>query len=1083
MSVGKTRTRLVSTLIIAFCMFFSCVAGVLVLALPIRASSDSVYSLVGRSTDDWEEISGSLNKSLVSGGITAAFQAAYGSGIKLNTPLKGLKEISFNLRFPENKLLADEWFCVTLGTGDYTFDHSNASGRGASFLIYKKADNAIQVANESVWKEFFFLEDNEITIKPGSTGWELHLKNKNVNGKIGEVPFDKAPAELFDDNSAFLRIYAYKGDAGEVKIRVTDVMAKVKAEGTQHQVFLKNTAGFSPIGDSEFDIEETDKGIKVSGTSVYGKGIASDKVFNTANEVSFRLKFINELPENGTLAIALGNENYQLAPDNNSQNGLVFLLEKKVEGVIQCNTNGSGSWLEFPKDEFNYLTIKKSESGWDLYLSNSVKNSPEKIGTVPFTAVPSNVFANDMAKLYFYTVANPASAVSEFVVEYMGHTVTTASENPGLPAGNVLDAYDLATYIRPYWTGNTVYHESALPMRDKDGTIKPIQLLYDATEIIQVCSSDLATVYQQGTDWVLDDGKLIIPEGSSIPVMSYSEYFPDSAGSSSFETLDGRYIYFSEGSVFHSKQIAITYKHNQSWNWSTPAYKGNLLQGTVNKLNNKQPLKVLFYGDSIATGVNSSGVTGAAPYAPSWTEMFVEALKARFGYSDITVVNTAVGGTTSAWGVENAQERVAAHQADLVVINFGMNDGNGNSISAQQLQNNLSQIISIAKSAKSTTEFILISPMLPNPLVKMTSGNQAEFEAAMLKLESQGVAVAPITTMFRYLMSRKEYADMTGNNVNHPNDFVARLYAQTLYATVVDTGPAKVYPEKTFVLPTNDSYWVAGDNAEVNNGTVTLGTSANAYYTGSLLKDRIAQFEAEADIPDNTWVGFLLKQSNPGLAPWDQSQAYLLIVRNNGAVELLKRKNGALNTIASGDASGFVSAGKLDRAVIRFGAVQEGDSQRIIFDINGTNIINYFDADSPILDHGYTGVMTLETASLKIYLGPNGSDSDDSSDQGRYGAGKGYLGGEINPEYLIDWPEVSDFEYTGKIDPETEKEPTKPTENGGGPSKPGKSPATGDTQRMFASLLFMISAICLVVLVLINKSQLSNLLRGKGAKS
>mgnify|MGYP000203112808 FL=1 len=109
--------------------------------------------------------------------------------------------------------------------------------------------------------------------------------------------------------------------------------------------------------------------------------------------------------------------------------------------------------------------------------------------------------------------------------------------------------------------------------------------------------------------------------------------------------------------------------------------------------------------------------------------------------------------------------------------------------------------------------------MLPNPLVKMTSGNQAEFEAAMLKLESQGVAVAPITTMFRYLMSRKEYADMTGNNVNHPNDFVARLYAQTLYATVVDTGPAKVYPEKTFVLPTNDSYWVAGDNAEVNNGT------------------------------------------------------------------------------------------------------------------------------------------------------------------------------------------------------------------------------------------------------------------------
>ena len=30
----------------------------------------------------------------------------------------------------------------------------------------------------------------------------------------------------------------------------------------------------------------------------------------------------------------------------------------------------------------------------------------------------------------------------------------------------------------------------------------------------------------------------------------------------------------------------------------------------------------------------------------------------------------------------------------------------------------------------------------------------------------------------------KRYRDVTGNNINHPNDFVVRLYAQVLLKTV-----------------------------------------------------------------------------------------------------------------------------------------------------------------------------------------------------------------------------------------------------------------------------------------------------------
>ena len=63
--------------------------------------------------------------------------------------------------------------------------------------------------------------------------------------------------------------------------------------------------------------------------------------------------------------------------------------------------------------------------------------------------------------------------------------------------------------------------------------------------------------------------------------------------------------------------------------------------------------------------------------------MFTESLKAKYKNANITSVNTAVGGTASAWGVQNVQERVVSKNPDLLVLGFGMNDGNGGYVSAQ----------------------------------------------------------------------------------------------------------------------------------------------------------------------------------------------------------------------------------------------------------------------------------------------------------------------------------------------------------------------------------------------------------------
>jgi len=63
-----------------------------------------------------------------------------------------------------------------------------------------------------------------------------------------------------------------------------------------------------------------------------------------------------------------------------------------------------------------------------------------------------------------------------------------------------LDQYNLDAYMTPYWLGDIVYQESVMVVKNADGTIPDIPLLYEAKQIISVRTSDLATPFKEGTD-------------------------------------------------------------------------------------------------------------------------------------------------------------------------------------------------------------------------------------------------------------------------------------------------------------------------------------------------------------------------------------------------------------------------------------------------------------------------------------------------------------------------------------------------------------------------------------------------------
>ncbi|MBQ7714531.1 MAG: hypothetical protein IJT70_01545 [Clostridia bacterium] len=351
-------------------------------------------------------------------------------------------------------------------------------------------------------------------------------------------------------------------------------------------------------------------------------------------------------------------------------------------------------------------------------------------------------------------------------------------------------SYDLGMYTKRYWQGDVVINESYYPLCNQDGSISPAALMYDIKRIVSVRDGALGTEYKYGIDYtVTEDGKFqVIPTGS-ISKIAYNRFYSATKpndGAPWQQRVSGGYIYCHEGSTFHCAQLAITYVHEEGWDKFVPESKIDMLPNTLSKLENKQHLSVVFYGDSITYGCNASGlsISYANPYMPLWADMTVAGLKAYYEYNDISYVNTAVGGKTSEWGAEEAQTRVAAYSPDLVFIAFGMNDGSLG-ISVQNFKGYIESIIATARAANPNCEFVIISSIVANPETLFV-GLQEDYLPVLRQIEQNysGVALADVMTSHKTLLTIKKYSDMTGNNVNHPNDFFIRYYAQTMLTTL-----------------------------------------------------------------------------------------------------------------------------------------------------------------------------------------------------------------------------------------------------------------------------------------------------------
>ena len=348
----------------------------------------------------------------------------------------------------------------------------------------------------------------------------------------------------------------------------------------------------------------------------------------------------------------------------------------------------------------------------------------------------------------------------------------------------VYDEYNLETYLSPVWLGDTVYNETVMFVGLNDEQ----KLLYPVTEIISVRSYDLKTEYKEGHDYLFDaqTNSLVLTKSTRMPYFVQKAYYPDE--SEYHSASKGTGLFFKEGGLISNKQLAVTYRAKKDETLSPPKDCSQKYSNVLGKLSRGEKVKICFFGDSITVGGNASGFIDIPPYMPEFATLVAEGLKKLYSNDNIEMVNHAKGGETSLWGMNNVS-LVTDENPDLVVLAWGMNDL---TLGAERFKNQIKEMLDSIKNACPSADILLVSSMYPNGDVLEFRMNGDYLNSPFTLYEKKqeelaqeyGLGVALVTTMHRQILSKKSYYSMTANNINHPSDFLIRIYAQNILYTL-----------------------------------------------------------------------------------------------------------------------------------------------------------------------------------------------------------------------------------------------------------------------------------------------------------
>ena len=399
-----------------------------------------------------------------------------------------------------------------------------------------------------------------------------------------------------------------------------------------------------------------------------------------------------------------------------------------------------------------------------------------------------------------------------------GMKITAKTKRDNLAATNgVWNGIDLtknsSMYNKPIWNKDVTYNDIVMFYKGRTTA----KMLYPIDDIISVRSYDMKTVYWRGEDFEIVNGEIVLTDDTAIPVYATPEDLKN-------KNADGTTNWGGIGNwqtKAHKYQIYVTYTHSKEWEGTTystaPASQIGKLDKFYEKISSGEKTQIVFYGDSITVGCNASGAnqptyqytSGADASklnAITWTMygslglssipdwacdtypiQVTNMLKEVYKNDNIEFINKAIGSTASGWGskTQNLDFLIGDTEPDLFFLGYGMNEA-GNSAATQNA--NTRTIINYVRRLNPDCSIVLVSAFYPNIWdgTAWTSYKLSEQEQGYYELmnEYDNLIVAPVYSVYKSMLIAKESCDYTSNLFNHPNDFGARVYADTIMSVL-----------------------------------------------------------------------------------------------------------------------------------------------------------------------------------------------------------------------------------------------------------------------------------------------------------
>lgn len=340
------------------------------------------------------------------------------------------------------------------------------------------------------------------------------------------------------------------------------------------------------------------------------------------------------------------------------------------------------------------------------------------------------------------------------------------------------------------WNSDIVYRESSVLIDHENGSAPQGRLAFPAGEILEIRSANGLMLFDSKTDYLLnsDNQTLDFKQLKGIEAIKLSSLYPPAGAPQSYRHRKGntdQNLLYAPGHWFHDRNVEITYRRADFPNdpqsveraRSTINATYGSLPKTLQKLRERKGLRIGVSGDSISTGLDASATTQTIPNQFGYPELVAAQLQEDFA-SDIHLTNRSVAGWSVANGLKDLPELLKS-KPDLILIAYGMNDVGRKD--PKWFAGQLSEMLAAIRKESPDTEVILISTMLGNSeWVHTPSEMFPAYQQAMNTLVGDGVAMADVTEVWTLIQQKKTFLDMTGNGLNHPNDFGHRLYAQTI---------------------------------------------------------------------------------------------------------------------------------------------------------------------------------------------------------------------------------------------------------------------------------------------------------------